>query len=148
MRQKLGSVVLLNKKIHILLSEVYCVWRVVKTATIISNNPVLVIIAINIKTVNPYPANVQDRVSIASKRHMGFNSAFVGLNSTCKLLAFSKKYQIVSLTEMGLVLKATCFDQDMEHHHFKNIVIKRPQRMQYTNHYRGFTWEPSFCNFI
>ena len=34
------SVVLLNKKIHILLSQVCCVWQVVKTATIISNNPV------------------------------------------------------------------------------------------------------------
>ena len=33
------SVVLLNKKIHILLSQVYCVWQVVKTLTIISNNP-------------------------------------------------------------------------------------------------------------
>jgi len=30
----------LNKKIHILLSEVYCVWHVVKTPTIISNYPV------------------------------------------------------------------------------------------------------------
>ena len=34
------SVVLLNKKIHILLSQVYCVWQVVKTLTIILNNPV------------------------------------------------------------------------------------------------------------
>ena len=34
------SVVLLNKKIHILLSQVYCVWQVVKTRAIISNNPV------------------------------------------------------------------------------------------------------------
>jgi len=33
------SVVLLNKK-HILLSQVYCVWQVVKTPTIVSNNPV------------------------------------------------------------------------------------------------------------
>jgi hypothetical protein len=33
-------VLLLNKKIHILLSQVYCVWQVVKTQTIISNNPV------------------------------------------------------------------------------------------------------------
>jgi len=32
----------LNKNIHILLSQVYCVWQVVKTPTIISNNPVLV----------------------------------------------------------------------------------------------------------
>jgi len=38
------SVVLLNTKARILLSEVYCVWQVVKTPTIISNNPVLVII--------------------------------------------------------------------------------------------------------
>jgi len=30
--------VLLNKKIHILLSQVYCVWQVVKIPTIISNN--------------------------------------------------------------------------------------------------------------
>jgi len=37
---KTWSVVLLNKKIHILLSEVYCVWQVVKTSTITSNNPV------------------------------------------------------------------------------------------------------------
>jgi hypothetical protein len=37
---KTWSVVLLNKKIHILLSQVYCVWQVVKTLTIISNNPV------------------------------------------------------------------------------------------------------------
>ena len=29
-----------NKKIHILLSQVYCVWQVVKTPTIISNNTV------------------------------------------------------------------------------------------------------------
>jgi len=35
-----NSVVLLNKKIPILLSQVYCVWQVVKTPTIISNNPV------------------------------------------------------------------------------------------------------------
>jgi len=35
------SVVLLNKKIHILLSQVYCVWQVVKTPKIIlNNNPV------------------------------------------------------------------------------------------------------------
>ena len=34
------SVVLLNTKIHMLLSQVYCVWQVVKTPTIISNNPV------------------------------------------------------------------------------------------------------------
>ena len=32
---------LLNKKILILLSQVYCVWQVVKTPTVISNNPVL-----------------------------------------------------------------------------------------------------------
>ena len=38
--KKTWSVVLLNKKIHILLSQVYCVWQVVKTMTIISNNPV------------------------------------------------------------------------------------------------------------
>jgi len=37
---KIWSVVLLNKKIHILLSQVYCVWQVVKTPTIILNNPV------------------------------------------------------------------------------------------------------------
>ena len=37
---KTWSVVLLNEKIHILLSEVYCVWQVVKTQTIISNGPV------------------------------------------------------------------------------------------------------------
>ena len=39
---KTGSVVLLNKRKHILLSEVYCVWQVVKTPTVISNNPVLI----------------------------------------------------------------------------------------------------------
>ena len=38
---KTWSVVLLNKKIHILLSQVYCVRKVVKTPTIILNNPVL-----------------------------------------------------------------------------------------------------------
>ena len=32
-----------NKKIHIFLSQVYCVWQVVKTPTIISNNPVFFI---------------------------------------------------------------------------------------------------------
>jgi len=37
---KTWSVVLLNKKTHILLSQVYCVGQVVKTPTIISNNPV------------------------------------------------------------------------------------------------------------
>jgi len=35
---KTWSVVLLNIKIHILLSQVYCVWQVVKNPTIISNN--------------------------------------------------------------------------------------------------------------
>ena len=35
------SVVLLNTKTHTLLSEVHCVWQVVKTASIILNNPVL-----------------------------------------------------------------------------------------------------------
>ena len=40
---KTWSIVLLNKKKHILLSQVYCVWRVVKTPTIISNNPVFFI---------------------------------------------------------------------------------------------------------
>ena len=30
----------LNKKIHILLSQVYCLWQVVKSPTIISNDPV------------------------------------------------------------------------------------------------------------
>jgi hypothetical protein len=34
------SIVLLNKKIHLLLSQVYCVWQGVKTPTTISNNPV------------------------------------------------------------------------------------------------------------
>jgi len=33
-----------HKKIYILLSQVYCVWQVVKTPTIISNNPVCVYI--------------------------------------------------------------------------------------------------------
>jgi hypothetical protein len=33
----------LNKKIHIFLSQVYCVWQVAKTPTIIFNNPVLLI---------------------------------------------------------------------------------------------------------
>jgi hypothetical protein len=37
---KTWIVVLLNKKIHILLSQVHCVWQVVKTPTIIFNNPV------------------------------------------------------------------------------------------------------------
>ena len=40
-RTKTWSVVLLNKKTHILLSQVYCVWQFVKTPTILSNNPVL-----------------------------------------------------------------------------------------------------------
>jgi hypothetical protein len=35
-------VFLLNKKIHILLSQAYCVRQVVKTPTIISNNPVYI----------------------------------------------------------------------------------------------------------
>jgi hypothetical protein len=37
---KTWSVVLLNKKKYILLSQVYCVWQVVKTPTVILNNPV------------------------------------------------------------------------------------------------------------
>jgi hypothetical protein len=37
---KTWSVVLLYKKIHILLSQVYCVLQVVKTPKIILNNPV------------------------------------------------------------------------------------------------------------
>jgi len=37
---KAWSVVLLNKKKHVLLSQVYWVWQVVKTPTVISNNPV------------------------------------------------------------------------------------------------------------
>ena len=37
---KTRSVVLLNKKTHILLSQAYCVWQVVKTPTVISYNPV------------------------------------------------------------------------------------------------------------
>ena len=37
---KTWSVVLLNKKIHIFMSQVYCVRQVVKTPRIISNNPV------------------------------------------------------------------------------------------------------------
>ena len=37
---KTWNVLLLNKKIHILQPQVYCVWQVVKTLTIISNNPV------------------------------------------------------------------------------------------------------------
>jgi len=32
----------LNKKTHILISEVYCVWQVVKTTTVILNNPVYI----------------------------------------------------------------------------------------------------------
>jgi len=39
---KTWSVVLLNKKTHIVLSQVYCVWQVVITPTIILNNPVFV----------------------------------------------------------------------------------------------------------
>jgi len=41
---KTRSVFLLNKKIHILLSQVYCVWQVVKTRTISSNNPVYCVV--------------------------------------------------------------------------------------------------------
>ena len=37
---KTWSVVLLNTKIPILLSQAYCVWQVVKTPTIILNDPV------------------------------------------------------------------------------------------------------------
>jgi len=37
---KIWCVVLLNKKTHILLSQMHCVWQVVKSPTIISNNPV------------------------------------------------------------------------------------------------------------
>ena len=37
---KTWSVVLLNKKIHIILSKVYCVLQVVKTPTVTLNNPV------------------------------------------------------------------------------------------------------------
>ena len=37
---KTWSAVLLNKKTHTLLSQVYCVWQVVKTPTIILNNRV------------------------------------------------------------------------------------------------------------
>jgi len=43
---KTWSVVLLYKKIHILLSQVYCVWHVVKTPTIISNNFVYCILIV------------------------------------------------------------------------------------------------------
>jgi len=43
---KTWIVVLLNKKIHILLSQVYCVWHIVKTPTIISNNPVYCILIV------------------------------------------------------------------------------------------------------
>jgi len=32
----------LNKKTHILLSQMYCVWQVVKTPPIISNSPVFI----------------------------------------------------------------------------------------------------------
>jgi hypothetical protein len=39
---KSWNVVLLNKIIYILLSQVYCVWQVVKSPTIILNNPVLI----------------------------------------------------------------------------------------------------------
>ena len=46
LREEEEHVVLLNKKIHILLSQVYCVWQVVKTPTIISNNPVFHILLI------------------------------------------------------------------------------------------------------
>ena len=41
---KTWSVVLLNKKIHIFLSQVYCVRQVVKTPTVILNNPVFSIV--------------------------------------------------------------------------------------------------------
>jgi len=44
------SVVLLNKKIHVLLSQVYCVWQVVKTPTIILNNPVFVVTFLSVCT--------------------------------------------------------------------------------------------------
>ena len=37
-----------HKKIHILLSQVYCVWQVVKTQTNISNNPVFLSVAVAI----------------------------------------------------------------------------------------------------
>jgi len=40
--KKTWRVVLLNKKTQTLLSQVYCVWQVVKTPTIISNNPVYI----------------------------------------------------------------------------------------------------------
>ena len=40
MQPNVISFSLLNKKTHILLSEVYCAWQVVKTQTVILNNPV------------------------------------------------------------------------------------------------------------
>ena len=41
--KKTWSVVLLSKRKHILLSQVYSVWQVVKIPTIILNNPVLLL---------------------------------------------------------------------------------------------------------
>ena len=43
---KTWRVVLLNKETHILLSQVYYVWQVVKTLTVISNNPVCIYVCV------------------------------------------------------------------------------------------------------
>jgi hypothetical protein len=75
---KTGSVVILNKKIHILLSEVYCVWQVVKTPTIISNNPVFVVLYLSQKK-NEYSQIQNKRLSFVinsgrSRRAGNFSS--------------------------------------------------------------------------
>ena len=48
---KTWSVVLLNKKKHLLLSQAYYVWQAVKTPTIISNNPVYAVTTVRTPTI-------------------------------------------------------------------------------------------------
>jgi hypothetical protein len=82
------SVVLLNKKIHILLSQVYCVWQAVKTPTIILNNPVFYVMNLRF-TIQLYilfiggmknPKNLEKNLSSASLSTINLTRTDLGSN--------------------------------------------------------------------
>jgi hypothetical protein len=86
---KTWSVVLLNKKMHILLSQVYCVWQVVKTPTIILNNPILQSLNIIFKTrlrKNILLGNIVTFLCLFSKYWRLLNSGTYALTRTSNFI--------------------------------------------------------------
>jgi hypothetical protein len=99
---KTWSVVLLNKKIHILLSQVYCVWQVVKTPTIILNNPVYRCVWLKPETiVLPFKVNM-----VNSDIYLVFHST--NLSSQCLRSPSVKSVSVKSVSQITECQVSVC----------------------------------------